>query len=101
MNFQRLLPDCSLPILVTTNSRCAKSLDSLVNWAADNHDLIDQYLYDAGVLLIRGFDVLSATDFKLVSAAISSNLRNYTGGDAPRFEVNDKVFTSSENTIQF
>ena len=101
MNFQRLLPDSSLPILVTTNSRCSKSLDSLVNWAADNHELIDQYLYDAGVLLIRGFDVLSATDFKLSSAAISSNLRNYMGGDAPRFDVIDKVYTSTEYPKQF
>jgi hypothetical protein len=96
MNFQRLLPDCSLPILVTTNSRRSKSLDSLVNWAAGNHSLIDQHLYDAGALLIRGFDVLSATDFKLASAAISTNLQNYTGGDAPRFGVIDKVYISTE-----
>jgi alpha-ketoglutarate-dependent taurine dioxygenase len=47
-------------------------------------------------MLIRGFDISTAIEFRAVCAAIRPDLRNYTGGDSPRTGVADQVYTSTE-----
>jgi len=67
-----------------------------VGWATLQRDVIEADLHRVGAVLIRGFDVRSADEFRAVCAAICPQLRNYAGGDSPRTGVADQVYTSTE-----
>ncbi len=84
--------DKSLPLLMTADS----GIGDLCAWAPDNRDLIASWLHKAGVVLLRGFGLSTAARFRAACAAISPELRNYVGGDSPRQNVDDQVYTSTE-----
>ncbi len=71
-------------------------LKDFSDWVKNNRAVIDQQIHVSGVLLFRGFKISSALEFRTASAAICPDLREYTGGDSPRIDVCDKVYTSSE-----
>ncbi|WP_192364677.1 TauD/TfdA family dioxygenase [Mesorhizobium mediterraneum] len=68
---------------------------NLAAWAAASRDFIDAMLAQHGALLLRGFAVKSAADFRQFAEAASSELLDYSERAAPRTEVSSKVFTST------
>ncbi|UZE30891.1 TauD/TfdA family dioxygenase [Pseudomonas asplenii] len=58
--------------------------------------LIDQHLYRAGGVLMRGFDVGGAEAFREFAAAFGHPLLNYEFGSTPRSNVTQGVYTSTE-----
>jgi alpha-ketoglutarate-dependent taurine dioxygenase len=91
-----LCPGQPLPILVTPERGTTGSFEIFRQWATTHGSLIDHYIHKAGVLLIRGFQISSPQDFRAACSAIRPDLRNYTGGDSPRNDVCDQVYTSTE-----
>jgi len=96
LNIEPLVQGQSLPILVQPQFESSNTLEDFTQWATSHGHLIDHYLHQAGVLLIRGFQINGPQDFRRLSSAIRPELRNYTGGDSPRNDVCDKVYTSTE-----
>lgn len=65
-------------------------------WAAAHRDGIEAELNRTGAVLLRGLEVATPEQFRAVCAAICPELRNYTGGDSPRTDLADQVYTSTE-----
>ena len=66
----------------------------LVVWVGENRELVDSRLLDAGAVLFRGFDVLTADHFELVASALTSDL--YGGyGDLPREGASPNIYKST------
>ncbi|WP_151482108.1 TauD/TfdA family dioxygenase [Streptomyces albicerus] len=68
----------------------------LAPWIARHHGRVQAGLDRYGVLLFRGFDVPDPEAFGQAARAVSSDLLGYLERAAPRNEVADKVFTSTE-----
>lgn len=66
------------------------------DWAEAHRDEIETALHRAGAVLLHGFAISSADEFRAFCAAMSPELRNYVGGDSPRTDVADQVYTSTE-----
>lgn len=84
--------DKPLPLLLTADG----GIDDLCAWAVGNRDVMAAWLNQAGVVLLRGFGLSTPAQFRAACAAISPDLRNYVGGDSPRQNVDDQVYTSTE-----
>ena len=84
-----------LPLLQPGDNASAQ-LGALADWVGGNGDVLNKHLYRVGALLIRGFQVESAQNFRQLCKSITPDLRNYRGGDSPRSGVCDKVYTSTE-----
>jgi alpha-ketoglutarate-dependent taurine dioxygenase len=89
-----LIEGSSLPLLVEGNAAATPHL--LANWAAENQAQLDGWLHQAGGVLLRGFGLETAEDFRRVAVAILPDLKAYVGGDSPRSRVADGVYTSTE-----
>ena len=103
LTFSTLNPGQALPSVLScrfekdaAGTEAKNSLSQQLNWLQSNTEKIDEQVYRAGVLLLRGFDVDSPDSFREVCAAINPALQKYTGGDSPRTGVVDKVYTSTE-----
>lgn len=68
---------------------------NLINWAANNRDLIDNNLLQHGALLFRDFQ-FKQTEFEPFINAIADNLLDYSYRSTPRTLVNGKIYTSTE-----
>lgn len=53
-------------------------------------------LRHTGALLLRGFPLRSAADFRAAVGAMAPQLRGYAGGTSPRSQVAEGVYTSTE-----
>jgi alpha-ketoglutarate-dependent taurine dioxygenase len=82
----------SLPALV----RCARPGGSLPAWVAAHRDTLDALVRRAGAVLLRGFDVRGAQDFRDVMDALSPQVLAYGERSSPRSKVSDGVYTSTE-----
>jgi alpha-ketoglutarate-dependent taurine dioxygenase len=90
-----LLPELDgqeLPLVVEPN---IENLN-LSTWAASHRDLIEEKLLRHGAILFRGFDVPGPEAFQQVARAICPALLDYTERAAPRHEVSQNVYTSTE-----
>lgn len=85
-----------MPVVIEPDVGDARSLDALLAWCAEQRDWLDDTLWTQGAILFRGFDIASPGDFNRFAAAQGEPLRNYVGGDSPRNEIDDKVYTSTE-----
>ncbi|KNB49467.1 TauD/TfdA family dioxygenase [Streptomyces caatingaensis] len=68
----------------------------LDRWIADNHQRVTADLDRYGAVLFRGFAVDGPQAFARAARAVSDDLLDYLERAAPRTEVADKVFTSTE-----
>ncbi|MFF7993911.1 TauD/TfdA family dioxygenase [Kitasatospora xanthocidica] len=68
----------------------------LDHWIAANRDRLTAELDRHGALLFRGFEVDGPTGFGAAARAFSPDLLDYLERAAPRTEITDKVFTSTE-----
>jgi len=90
-----LLSDAAIP-LVPEIEKSARTPQAAAEWAKSNAAAIDAMVARNGVVLIRGFDIATPAAFRAFCEALRSDLKTYTGGDSPRTEVEDKVYTSTE-----
>jgi alpha-ketoglutarate-dependent taurine dioxygenase len=61
-----------------------------------HRQLLADWIHRHGAVLLRGFDIDTAEQFRKVAAAVRPDLMNYVGGDSPRSAVGDQVYTSTE-----
>jgi alpha-ketoglutarate-dependent taurine dioxygenase len=85
-----------LPLVVKPSSTTEASINGLLQWLVEQRDWMEQQLLQYGAMLLRGFDVETATDFQRCCNAIDQRLLNYAGGDSPREAVTGKIYTSTE-----
>jgi alpha-ketoglutarate-dependent taurine dioxygenase len=68
----------------------------LVDVIESNSRDIERILQEFGVIIFKGYDIDGADKLRRVARAFSPNLLNYNERAAPRKEVLDKVYTSTE-----
>ena len=101
--FSSLFSTQAMPSLLSPAGEAGDDVPGLtacIEWLSANREQIDTHLHTAGVVLIRGFPVYTAKNFREVCQAICPHLQNYTGGDSPRSGVVDKVYTSTEYSAE-
>jgi alpha-ketoglutarate-dependent taurine dioxygenase len=69
---------------------------NLAQWAAAHREHIEGLLLRRGALLFRGFRVGGVERFEQFARAVSPDLLDYRERAAPRTEVGNKVYTSTE-----
>ena len=67
-----------------------------VAWARDNREYVERELLAHGALLFRNFGVSSNSQFEQLAAAVSNQLLDYRERAAPRLQVEQHVYTSTE-----
>jgi alpha-ketoglutarate-dependent taurine dioxygenase len=87
-----VLPDRSLPLAVQAR---VPGLE-LAAWAAANREAGEAGLLQHGAVLFRGFRVESAQDFRALVQVFAPDLLDYRERAAPRSEVGDRIYTSTE-----
>ncbi|MEM7428654.1 MAG: TauD/TfdA family dioxygenase [Pseudomonadota bacterium] len=95
-NVRPLYADRQLPLLLEADDDVGAGLGPFCAWALTNRPQIREWLNEAGAVLMRGFAIRSADEFRRACAAVSPELQNYVGGDSPRHSVTDQVYTSTE-----
>lgn len=68
----------------------------LAQWLADHRPQVSEDLIRYGAVVCRGFDVADADAFSVAARTLSPDLLDYIERAAPRTEVADRVFTSTE-----
>ncbi len=96
LNAHPLLNGKPLPLVADIGDAASRVADAAADWAGRYAGAIDDLAARHGVVLIRGFEIDSAAAFRSVCQALRPDLRTYTGGDSPRTELDDKVYTSTE-----
>lgn len=69
---------------------------NLAAWADSNRDFLRAQLLRHGAILFRGFKVEGVGHFRQFARAISPDLLDYAERAAPRTEVSEGVYTSTE-----
>ena len=69
---------------------------NLPSWASSNRQFLEDELAKHGAILLRGFNVESAHEFKQIVSAVSPDLVDYYERTVHRTEVADKIYTASE-----
>ncbi|NNC99823.1 MAG: hypothetical protein HKN85_06555 [Gammaproteobacteria bacterium] len=95
MEISRLNASSLLPGLFVAEDGSAGAAN-FSDWIAAHHDRIESALAEHGALLMRGVGIRTPLEFALVCGSIYPRLRSYRGGDSPRTELVDKVFTSTD-----
>ena len=65
-------------------------------WIKKNKKSVDQLLYRYGAILFRGFKVNNAEKLQHVVKAYTDEILDYVERGAPRLQLADKVYTSTE-----
>lgn len=73
-----------------------RSAEAATGWASAHAKDIDALAGRVGVVLVRGFKIDSPGAFRSFCQAIRPDLQNYAGGDSPRTNVAEQVYTSTE-----
>ncbi|HVG20375.1 MAG TPA: TauD/TfdA family dioxygenase [Blastocatellia bacterium] len=87
-----LQPGQNLPLVIEPNLPGI----SLSNWAANNHEFIEDGLLSHGAILFRGFNLNTPGEFEDVVKASRQQLLHYVERTSPRKQVSDWVYTSTE-----
>jgi alpha-ketoglutarate-dependent taurine dioxygenase len=69
---------------------------NLAAWAAGSREFIETQLLKHGAILFRGFDIETVNRFEDFTRAVSPELLDYRERAAPRMEVGNKIYTSTE-----
>ena len=85
-----------LPLVIEAAPQ-QRSLPTLHEITSANKDFLRRALQEFGALLLRGFEVRSADDFRsFVRRFSEKEFFNYAGGASPRFAVQKNVYNSTE-----
>jgi alpha-ketoglutarate-dependent taurine dioxygenase len=96
MKVQLLSVDGPLPKMLTPSISAHRDIANLIAWIHDEQGEWNELLLRDGGILFRGFNIKSSADLEQIVWATSSNPLNYIGGNSPRTQVSDKVYTSTE-----
>src|ERR1051325_6934435 len=69
---------------------------NLVTWAATQREFVEAALLKHGALLFRNFNVETTTQFEQFTRALPPGLLDYKERAAPRKEVSQNIYTSTE-----
>jgi len=69
---------------------------NLAGWAAANREQLETQLLQHGAILFRKFNVSAVSQFQQFARAISPDLLDYNERAAPRTEVSQNIYTSTE-----
>jgi len=94
--FQSLYKRSALPCVASPTTGCTISVDQCCAWLQEHRDAITTQLHDAGAILFRNVAMRDTNEFRELCQSISGDLKNYVGGDSPRREISDQVYTSTE-----
>lgn len=72
-----------------------------ISWATANRERIDQLMLEHGALLFRGFALNSPEQFRQFAIALSDELLEFSERAAPRIEVAQRVYTSTEYPAEY
>ena len=87
-----LRPGASLPLVIQP---AVKDV-SLLSWAGNNREFIEQQLLTCGAILFRNFNVRTVAEFEQFISAISGQLLEYTYRSTPRTQISGGIYTSTE-----
>jgi alpha-ketoglutarate-dependent taurine dioxygenase len=68
----------------------------LASWTRSNREMVEARLLEHGAILFRGFDVGSLAAFEQCARAVCSELLDYRERAAPRTELAQRIYTSTE-----
>jgi alpha-ketoglutarate-dependent taurine dioxygenase len=86
-------PGTSLPLVIEPSSR---KID-LLSWAADNCDYLERKLLIHGGVLLRGFNVKTASEFEAFIKTVSAQALEYRERSSPRSLVSGHIYTSTDH----
>jgi alpha-ketoglutarate-dependent taurine dioxygenase len=69
---------------------------NLAGWAAANREQLETQLLQHGAILFRKFNISAVSQFEQFARAISPDLLDYNERAAPRAEVSQNIYTSTE-----
>lgn len=69
--------------------------ENLCDYIINNRDFIFKKVHNTGAVLLRGFNLKTAEDFRKVVTILQPELQNYIGGDSPRSKVTNNIYTST------
>ena len=87
--------DKNMPARIAPADGTEESPGALAAWIRANREAIEARLHDEGAMLARGFHVDTPEAFSTVATALRPELMRYVGGDSPRSQVSDRVYTST------
>ncbi len=82
----------SFPLVIEPN---IEDLNLLL-WTRNNLEFIDSHLLRHGAILFRNFSANTVSQFEKFTRTICPELMNYNERAAPRTEVKDQIYTSTE-----
>jgi alpha-ketoglutarate-dependent taurine dioxygenase len=86
------LPAGPLPVILSPTRSPMAALDAID--AIRVH--VDRHLPEAGAVLLRGFVLDGAADFRRLCASFGSSLLGYEYGSTPRTQLDEGVYSSTE-----
>lgn len=89
------------PLVLQPEIGSDTGLESLLGMLEAQKQPIYDRLHRYGAVLIRGFDVENQDQFLKIASLFAPNLMDYVGGDSPRSEVGEHVYTSTEYPAQY
>ena len=82
------------PFLILANNENNSKRDLISLIQLERNQLLIE-LYKHGAILFRGYDLYDEQDFKEVIKNITPELAYYVGGDSPREQLLDGIYTST------
>jgi alpha-ketoglutarate-dependent taurine dioxygenase len=70
--------------------------DRLRDRAAEIHRIVGMHLHDAGAVLLRGFEKVSASEFRDFAAGFGEPMLSYEFASTPRTRIEADVYSSTE-----
>jgi alpha-ketoglutarate-dependent taurine dioxygenase len=92
VEFSRLFPDRSLPLLVRPR---IPGIDALA-WGQANRELLERRLLEHGAILFRGFPLESVEQFERFIGVVSAGAVEYKYRASPRTQVSGNIYTSTD-----
>ena len=87
----------SLPCVLEPETPADASAMALADWVETERAFLKERLHRHGAVLLRGFGLRGPEDFlRLAKTITAAPLMAYTGGDAPRGRVHDKIYNSTD-----
>ena len=96
MNIGSLSDDAPFPIVVTPSTPAEGNPVELKAWLLEHREEWTSLLLQSGGILFRSFNMVHIEDFQRITEVFCPSSLNYVGGNSPRRQVMDKVYTSTE-----
>src|SRR5262245_38794246 len=87
-----LHPGATLPLVIEP----AIENVNLISWAAENRELVEQWLQQHCGILFRGFPVAETETFQEFCRTLSGQLLEYRERSSPRSKVHGNVYSSTD-----